>query len=1151
MYKFFFVFFLSLIIFYLLPATVSAQDSAFVSVVNPVRGGDFWEDKNQTPAKTVLEQIALLNQSNIQPTWLLRYDALADPEIISTVKKYPDSEKGLFLEVTPTWANQAGISYHKSESWHFAGSAFLTGYEREEREKLIDEAFEKFKEIFEDYPTSVGAWWIDGYSLEYMQRKYGITAALIVADQYSTDNYQIWGQFWSTPYYPSKRNAIEPAKNIEDKLPLVMMQWAARDPVNGYGNGVSESTYSIQANDYLDYHNLTTDYFSAILDIYTKQKFNQFAHVVVGLENSYSWTKYGPEYKRQIDVLIRKRNEGQFSIVTMKDFADWYMEHFPQFSPPHIIDAADPLGTEERVVWFMNLNYRAGWFYNKDGSVFRDIRQYTGGEEICLLKRCDQVNFATSATRVLDEVSFGHKWIVDEGKITNFKVTKKGDNFILSYINEAGNQRSLELLDKDIGVDGKTLSIDSTILGITEQNLSKEKMQITIEKGSFKWSLQSALFKLIKFISFLLVLVAVPYILINKIYKQGSLLQKIFLAMSLGLVSLTLLFYLFSLVGLKQLIYVYIAIAVIALTKIIAVKKITNQLHDNLILPLKQKLNLLIIGIVLAGTIFQVIPTFSSGLLFPYGLGFWGPNTHDGVWHVSLINQLIKSVPPQNPILGGEVLKNYHYFYDLLVAATSYILDIGVSDLVFRFYPILFSLLLGIGSYYLIWELFNKKVGELQTRLSIIFALYLIYFAGSFGWIVEQIKGRGFGGESNFWANQSISFNLNPPFAISLVLVIAIIQLLIKLNKFDKKNILILILLCGSLISFKAYAGFLVLISLLIVGILRRSLNYLIIFIFSLLLSASLFFSNFSLSEKLIIFSPFWFIHSMIDSPDRVGWMRFALARETGFSQGNWFKFITAEVLSLFVFIVGNLGTRVIGAFSLLKFKTIFQTREYLFMLIFSAASLTIPILFIQAGNPWNTIQFIYYFLYISAISGGIVLLYIFCKWSKLIAIPVTAVILIITPINSWATANGYLYFKPHAFIPAQELEALQFLESQSEGVVLTYPYDEKLKLRFAEPWPLFVYDSTAYVGAFSKKSVYVEDDSQNQILLTDYKKRLVASKDFFAKSGLGEDEFLDKNRIKYIYIPNIFEVKFNEQTKKIKLIFENKQISIYGVENR
>ena len=141
MYKFFFVFFLSLIIFYLLPATVSAQDSAFVSVVNPVRGGDFWEDKNQTPAKTVLEQIALLNQSNIQPTWLLRYDALADPEIISTVKKYPDSEKGLFLEVTPTWANQAGISYHKSESWHFAGSAFLTGYEREEREKLIDEAF--------------------------------------------------------------------------------------------------------------------------------------------------------------------------------------------------------------------------------------------------------------------------------------------------------------------------------------------------------------------------------------------------------------------------------------------------------------------------------------------------------------------------------------------------------------------------------------------------------------------------------------------------------------------------------------------------------------------------------------------------------------------------------------------------------------------------------------------------------------------------------------------------------------------------------------------------------------------------------------------------------------------------------------------------
>lgn len=1150
MYKFFFALFISIVVFHLLQTGVSAQGSAFVSVVNPLRGGDFWENRNQTPVKVVDEQMEILSQSNIQPTWLLRYDVLADPEIISRLKKYPNHEKGLFLEVTPTWTNQAGISYHKSESWHFAGSAFLTGYEREEREKLLDTAFEKFKEIFGGYPTSVGAWWVDSYSLEYMKKKYSITATLIVADQYSTDNYQIWGQFWSTPYYPSKRNALEPARNLEDKLAVVMMQWAARDPINGYGNGVGESTYSIQANDYLDFHSLTTDYFSAIVDIYTKQKFNQFAHVVTGLENSYSWAKYGTEYKRQIEVLIRKRNEGQFSIVTMKDFADWYMRRFPQLSPPQIIDASDPLGTDKRVVWFMNLNYRVGWFYNKDGSVFRDIHPYTGGEEICFLKRCEQVNFATSATRVLDEVSFGHKWIVDEGKITNFKVTKKGDDFTLSYINEAGNQRSLELLDKDIGVDGKTLSIDSTILSITEQNLGKEKMQVTLEKGSFKWFPQSVIFKLIKFVSFLLALVAVPYLLINKIYREDVILQKIFLAMSLGLVSFTLLFYLFSLLGLKQLIYVYIAIAVIAITKIITVKKINNQLDDNFLSPLKQKLKLLTGGIVLAGTIFQVIPTFQSALLFPYGLGFWGPNTHDGVWHISLINQLIKSVPPQNPVFGGEVLKNYHYFYDLLVAATSYILNIPVSDLVFRFYPILFSLFLGIGSYYLIRTLLYKRLGELQTKLSIIFALYLIYFAGSFGWIVEQIKDRGFGGESNFWANQSISFNLNPPFAISIIFVIAIIQLLMKLNKFDKKTILVLTLLCGSLISFKAYAGFLVLISLLTVGILKRALNYLIVFILSLLLSASLFFPNFSLSDKLIIFSPFWFIHSMIDSPDRIGWMRLALARETGFSQGNWFKFITAEAISLLIFIVGNLGTRVIGVFSLLKFKTIFQTREYLFMLIFSAISLVIPILFIQAGNPWNTIQFIYYFLYISAISAGMILSNIFIKWSKFIAVPTILVILIITPINSWATANSYLYYKPHALITNQELAALQFLESQSGGVVLTYPYDEKLKLRFAEPWPLFVYDSTAYVGAFSKKSVYIEDEPQNQILLTDYKKKLIASRDFFAKSGLGEEEFLKENNIKYIYIPKIYKVKL-EGLKNIKIIFENEETLIYEVENK
>ncbi len=157
-------------------------------------------------------------------------------------------------------------------------------------------------------------------------------------------------------------------------------------------------------------------------------------------------------------------------------------------------------------------------------------------------------------------------------------------------------------------------------------------------------------------------------------------------------------------------------------------------------------------------------------------------------------------------------------------------------------------------------------------------------------------------------------------------------------------------------------------------------------------------------------------------------------------------------------------------------------------------------------------------------------------------------IVLGLGPINSAVTANGYLGKTPHAFVSIKEGEALQFLSKQPDGVVLTYPYDEKLKQRIKEPWPLLAYDSTAYVSAFSKKPVFLEDEPQNQILLTDYKKRVVASKDFFLKPISESLQFLKSNNIKYIYIPKVFNARLDESNIAIKNIFENEDVIIYGV---
>lgn len=1127
--RFIFVF----IFFFFFITPVAHAQTSFVSVVNPVRGADFWGLENQTPQTVVKGQAEILREANIPATWLIRFDALDEKEIIDVLSKLPSHEKGLFLEVTPTWAKVAGITYHASQNWHDAGSAFLTGYERGEREKLIDVAITKFKEVFGYYPLSVGAWWIDSYSLDYMQKKYKVTTGLIVSDQYSTDNYQIWGQYFGTPFYPDKKNALHPAQSIQSKIPIVITQWAARDPVNGYGSGVLESTYSVQANDYIDYHDLNIKYFEKLLDIYTKQPLNSFGQMVIGLENSYDWQKYSVEYRRQIDVLSKRAVQNNLQVVTLKDFTSWYQKTFPNLSPAHLVVADDPLQSFKKAVWFMNPYFRAALFVNEEGVVFRDIRQYIEGEEeICFQKRCDSVNFATFATRVLDDVTYNQKWIIDEGKVFDFQVSKTDEKISIKYKNEPGKERLIELLPRDISVDGKIFSIDGVILNVTKHALEQKEKQILLQSGPFEWSLISVLAKTAAFLAFLLIGCIVPgFVLINKILgKEDSFYQKVTVSTILGFVLLALMFYSLGLLKLQKLIFVYLLINAFLLAK-----------NYKLFAKLKSKPSVGILGLIFAGTVFQQLPVFKNGLTFPYGMGFWGPNTHDGVWHISLINQLTKSIPPQNPIFAGEQLRNYHYFYDLLVAATNYISAIPVLDLLFRFYPVVFSLLLGSGTYFIIQTLFKQRLTVFQNRIATFLALYFVYFAGSFGWVVEFIKLRHLGGESAFWANQSISFNLNPPFAISLVAVLAILQLLPTLK--SKASVLVLTVLAGTLISFKAYAAILILLTFLLAGILKRNRHYILVFFTSATFSALLFLSNFSIGKQLIIFSPFWFIHSMIDSPDRVGWVRLSLARITGLEQGNWFKFLSAEALGLTIFLVGNLGTRVFALLSLVNIKNIVRHQNLLFLLIFSSLSFLIPTLFIQSGNPWNTIQFIYYGLYISAIVSAVVLSAILQK-GKIISFIIILSIIIVTPINSWATANGYLSYQPHGKISSEEVEALQFLKLQEDGVVLTYPYDERLKTKLAEPWPLFVYDSTAYVSAFGGKVAFVEDEGQNQILLTDYKKRLVASKDFFIRPDM---EFLKKYNIRYIYLPQMVNIKLDDSFSVVN-IFENKETIIYKV---
>ncbi len=642
-----------------------------------------------------------------------------------------------------------------------------------------------------------------------------------------------------------------------------------------------------------------------------------------------------------------------------------------------------------------------------------------------------------------------------------------------------------------------------------------------------------------RFLLFLFFGIFVPgYVLVSRI-KLEDFSFKLFLSIALGLVLLTLAAFVNF--------YLVYGLLVISLFFFFKELKLSEFVSNKF-----PKLNIqraLILFVMLLGTVFQNGITSRSGRLYDFGIGYWGPLGHDGVWHQALVNQILKGMPPGNPALSSTALTNYHYFYDLLVAATTKLTAIAAPELIFRFYPILFSLLLGFGTYLLCKILFNKwYVG--------IASLFFVYFGGSFGYIVEWVKQRTLGGESAFWANQPVSMNLNPPFAISLVLTIASI---LVFHLFSKRKDLVsgfvLIILIGALIEFKVYAGLIVLFSLGVFSlyklIAQKDFLYLKVFIPSLILSVLVYLPNNSGSQNLVVFSPFWLIDSMIDFSDRVGWVKLSQARTAYLSGRLWPKYVLAEILSLGIFILGNIGTRVIaflGIPGLVKRK-IWKDETFMFLSFLMAASLIPSLLFIQKGNPWNSIQFIYYFLYLSAVFAGFGLVVLVRLLPRAISVLVVFVIILASSISPFSTFRSAFQGAPSR-LTAGELEALTFLTSQPEGVVLTHPFVKDLRKSYSAPFPLAVYETSAYVSAYSAKETFVEDEFQQEIFQNDYKSRLTdANKFFYGKDYVWSKNFLSGSNIAYIYLPKLYGVSLNKELIGAKEIFSNSEAEVYKVE--
>lgn len=566
--------------------------------------------------------------------------------------------------------------------------------------------------------------------------------------------------------------------------------------------------------------------------------------------------------------------------------------------------------------------------------------------------------------------------------------------------------------------------------------------------------------------------------------------------------------------------------------------------------------------VFLIGIIGMVAVNAPSGFPYKDGIYFWSSQGHDGMWHIALMEQMKQNgFPFQNPELAGAKLQNYHFFVDLLMSEFSRLFYFSSLDIYFRFMPVVFALLLGLTSFIFV-QAWSRASGWVNSKSEAagIWAMFFTFFAGSFGYLLYIPTHKSLGGESIFWVSQTQSVLGNPPHAAAFIITTVFLFCLLK---YLKERKLIFFLLCallgGSVIEFKVYAGVLILGGLLVIGIFelifKRGYKTLLLFLATGAIAVAIYLPNSQNSQDFLIWQPWWFIRTMVVASDRLNWLDLELKRQTYMAEDNWKRVIQLETTAFLIFLLGNLGMRFLGFWTLVKqLRQKFLHNSFnIFFLAITTAAFLIPVLFLQKGVAWNTIQFNQYFLlffgFLAAVSVADLLSFIRNRSLRII---ISAIIVILAVPTQAGLLWQFYSNIPLSKVSNDELAALSFLKTQgaANAVVLTAPFNGYERDKYPNPpIPIYAWYDTGYVPAFSGKKTLISDEEQVNIMNYKVDKLLQEREEVFLDKDYRKmNDFLKKYKIDYIYLVWNQQIAADSRYLNLAVVFQNKDARVFKV---
>ncbi len=330
--------------------------------------------------QTVVSQIAEIQKYDLPATFLLQYDALIDPRYQKLLRALPAAqfEIGAWWEIPQPLVENSGMKWRGRYPWDWnADVGFSTGYTPEEREKLVDTYMKDFKKVFGHYPKSVGSWFIDAHTLEYMVEKYGIVASCNCKDQVGTDGYTLWGGYWNQAYYPSRKNAYMPAQHQENQIQVPVFRMLGSDPIHQYDSGLgTENQHVVSLEPVYTHGGGDSTWVNWYFEQFLKGPSMAFGYVQAGQENSFTWKRMKKGFEIQLPLIAKLKNEGKIEVENLGETGEWFQKNFKVTPATSVTALQDYSDKNQKTVWFNSRFYRANLLWEKGTLRFRDIHMF-------------------------------------------------------------------------------------------------------------------------------------------------------------------------------------------------------------------------------------------------------------------------------------------------------------------------------------------------------------------------------------------------------------------------------------------------------------------------------------------------------------------------------------------------------------------------------------------------------------------------------------------------------------------------------------------------------------------------------------------------------------------------------------------------------